>query len=362
MHLAPRRALIAVLAVFGGLSAFALSRMATLGSGATTTAASAARDAGEVRLGWFPNLTHATAIVGVERGLFAAELGRDVKLTTATFNAGPAAIEALFSGALDATYIGPNPAINAFVKSKGQAVRVVAGATSGGAFFVVDPAIVTAADLKGSRVASPQLGNTQDVALRAWLRRAGLKVELRGASDVAILPQENAQTLDAFKNRQIAGAWVPEPWASRLVLEGGGKLLVDERDLWPDRAYVTTQLIVRTEFLEKHREQVKALLRAHVEAGAWLAANEEEAKLLVNGAIARISGRKIDEKLLAAAWKNLTFTNDPIAASLKRSAQEAQAAGLLDLGGLDLASFARIHDLAPLNEVLQERGLAAIRP
>jgi NitT/TauT family transport system substrate-binding protein len=281
-----------------------------------------------------------------------------VKLATATFNAGPAAIEALFSGALDATYIGPNPAINAFVKSKGQAVRVVAGATSGGAFFVVDPSIAKAADLKGRKVASPQLGNTQDVALRAWLKREGLQVDLRGTSDVTILPQENAQTLDAFKSRQIAGAWVPEPWASRLVLEGGGKVLVDERDLWPDRAYVTTHLVVRTDFLASHRDLVQRLLRAHLEAGEWIAGHEDEAKALVNGAIARISGRKIDEKLLAAAWKNLVFTNDPIASSLKRSAQDAQAAGLLDLGGLDLA---RIYDLAPLNDVLKERGLTEIR-
>jgi NitT/TauT family transport system substrate-binding protein len=323
----------------------------------TATAAGGAA-ADEVRLGWFPNLTHATAIVGVEKRLFAKELGAGVKLTTATFNAGPAAVESLFSGAIDATYIGPNPAINAFVKSKGQAVRVVAGATSGGAFFVVDPSIHGAADLKGRKVASPQLGNTQDVALRAWLRGAGLKVDLKGASDVQILPQENGQTLDAFKNRQIAGAWVPEPWASRLLLEGGGKVLVDERDLWPDRAYVTTHLLVRAEFLRDHPERVKALLRAHVDAGVWIAAHPDDARQVVNDAIAKITGKPIGAELLAAAWKNLAFTNDPIASSLKKSAQDAQAAGLLDLGGLDLA---QIYDLGPLNEVLKERGLAAIR-
>jgi NitT/TauT family transport system substrate-binding protein len=320
---------------------------------------SSATSSGEVRLGYFPNLTHATAIVGVERGLFAKELGDGVKLSTPTFNAGPAAIEALFSGAIDATYVGPNPAINAFVKSKGQAVRVVAGATSGGAFFVVDPGIERAADLKGKRVASPQLGNTQDVALRAWLAREGLRIELKGRSEVEILPQENAQTLDAFKNRQIAGAWVPEPWASRLILEGGGKVLVDERDLWPGRAYVTTHLLVRTGFLSEHPERVRALLRAHVDAGAWLASHPDEAKELVNGSIARITGRRLEERLVAAAWKNLSFTNDPLAASLERSAQQAQRAGLLDLGGLDVGA---IYELAPLNEVLKERGLAAIRP
>jgi NitT/TauT family transport system substrate-binding protein len=348
MHLrsSPLAASVAALAVVvGGVVA------------AFRTSASAPAPA-EVRLGCFPNLTHATALVGVERGLFAQELGAGVKLTIATFNAGPAAVEALFSGAIDATYLGPNPAINAFVKSRGEAVRVVAGATSGGALFVVAPSIARAADLKGKRVASPQLGNTQDVALRAWLASQGLRVDRKGASEVEILPQENGQTLDAFKNRQIAGAWVPEPWASRLLLEGGGKVLVDERDLWPDRAYVTTQLLVRTEFLRDHPERVKALLRAHVDAGAWIAAHEDEAQRLVNDAIAKNTGRKLEERLLAAAWKNLAFTNDPIAASLKRSAQDAQAAGLLDLGGLDLA---RIYALGPLNEVLLERGFAAIR-
>jgi sulfonate transport system substrate-binding protein len=311
-----------------------------------------------VRLGYFPNLTHATAIVGVERGLFAKELGPGVTLTTPTFNAGPAAIEALFSGAIDAAYVGPNPAINAFVKSKGEAVRVVAGATSGGAFLVVDPVIGSAADLKGRRVASPQLGNTQDVALRAWLASQGLRIELTGKSEVEIVPQENGQTLDAFKSRQIAGAWVPEPWASRLILEGGGKVLVDERDLWPERAYVTTHLLVRTGFLKGRPERVKALLRAHVDAGAWLAAHPDEARSLVNGSIAKITGRRLDERLVAAAWKNLSFTNDPLAASLERSAQEARRAGLLDLGGLDVGA---IYELAPLREVLKERGVAAIR-
>ena len=355
MHVALRHPLLASLAFVGALTTLVvLTRRAD----ATTSVPPVAVAGQEVRLGYFPNLTHATAIVGVERGTFASELGEGVKLTSATFNAGPAAIVALFSGALDATYIGPNPAINAFVKSKGRALRVVAGATSGGAFFVVDPSIAKAADLKGRKVASPQLGNTQDVALRAWLRRAGLQIELRGASDVSILPQENAQTLDAFKNRQIAGAWVPEPWASRLVLEGGGKVLVDERDLWPGRAYVTTHLVVRADFLASHRELVKRLLRAHLQAGEWIAGHVDEAKTLVNGAIAKISGKRIDARLLDAAWKNLAFTNDPIASSLKKSAQDAQAAGLLDLGGLDLA---QIHDLAPLNEVLEERGFAAIR-
>ncbi|MBL8976754.1 MAG: ABC transporter substrate-binding protein, partial [Myxococcales bacterium] len=185
-----------------------------------------------LRLGYFPNITHAAALVGVSDGIFARQLGA-IKLETFTFNAGPAAIEALLSGSLDASYVGPNPAINAFVKSRGEAVRIIAGATSGGAFLVVRPEISSAADLRGQAVASPQLGGTQDVALRSWLATQGLKTDTSGGGDVSVVPQENAQTLERFRDGKLAGAWVPEPWASRLVLEGGGKVLVDERDLWP---------------------------------------------------------------------------------------------------------------------------------
>src|SRR5262249_54136637 len=159
---------------------------------------------------------------------------------------------ALLAGALDIGYIGPNPAVNAYVQSNGSAVRVVSGAASGGASLVVKPDITKAADLKGKRVASPQLGNTQDVALRTWLKKQGLKTDPQGGGDVQIVPQDNALTLDAFKQNQIAGAWVPEPWATRLVTEGGGKVLVDEKTLWPGGKFVTTNIIVRTDFLKAH--------------------------------------------------------------------------------------------------------------
>ena len=210
-----------------------------------------------LRLGYFPNVTHATALVGVEQGIFAEALGDDVTLETSTFNAGPEAIEALFAGAIDATYIGPNPAINGFAKSDGEALRIVSGATSGGAFLVVKPEITSPADLAGTAIATPPLGNTQDVALRAWLQEQGLSTDESGGGDVSIVPQENSATLDAFKAGHIDGAWVPEPWATRLIQEGGGTVLVDERDLWPDGQYVTTHLIVATQFLDDHPDVVK---------------------------------------------------------------------------------------------------------
>src|SRR5437899_3086070 len=218
-----------------------------------------------LRLGYFTNITHAPALVGLEKGIFADKLGPDVTLAPSVFNAGPAAVEAIFSGAIDATYVGPNPAINAFAKSNGQAVRIISGATSGGAFLVVKPSINSAADLKGKKIAAPQLGNTQDVALRSWLKSKGLSTTTAGGGDVNVVDQDNAQSLDTFKQGKIDGAWVPEPWASRLVIDGGGKVLVDERDLWPAGKYVTTQLVVRTAFLQQHPDVVENLIKGQVE-------------------------------------------------------------------------------------------------
>src|SRR5439155_15511033 len=210
---------LAMLAVGLGLVAAACGGG---GGGGSSTAKSSGHV--DLRLGYFPNLTHATALVGVANGIFAKDLGPNVTLQTKTFNAGPAAVEAMFANSLDITYVGPNPAINAFQKSNGQAVRLIAGATSGGAGLVVKPTINSAADLKGKKLASPQLGNTQDVALRQWLKTKGLNTTPEGGGDVQILPQENSQTLDTFKADQMDGGWVPEPWTSRLVIDGKGKV------------------------------------------------------------------------------------------------------------------------------------------
>jgi NitT/TauT family transport system substrate-binding protein len=303
-----------------------------------------------LRLGYFPNLTHATAIVGVQGGSFERALGPD-RLKVQTFNAGPAAVEALFSGGLDATYIGPNPAVNAYARSEGEAIRIVSGATAGGAFLVVKPGIKKAADLKGKTLATPQRGGTQDVALRWWLRDHGLVTDPDGGGDVSVLPQENAQTLETFRQGSIDGAWVPEPWATRLVREGGGTVLVDEASLWPEGRFVTTHLVVRTEFLEDHPDTVRRLLEGQVEADELVHADPTRAQRLVNEGIEAVTGKALPADLLATAWANLTFTNDPIASSLRASADHAEAVGLLEPVDLD-----GIYDLRLLNEVLAARG------
>jgi len=335
----------------------AAAALAGCGSDSKTDAQAGSVQKVTVRLGYFPNITHAPGLAGVEKGIFAEKLGSNVTLDPKAFNAGPAAVEAVFSGALDATYIGPNPAINAFAKSKGEAVRIISGATSGGAYLVVNPSITSPAGLKGKSIATPQLGNTQDVALRSWLKANKFKTDAQGGGDVKVLPQENAQTLEAFKTGTIAGAWVPEPWATRMVQEGKGKVLVDEKTLWPGGQYVTTHLMVRTDFLNEHPDVVKHLLEGHVAAVDFINANPAEGKALVNQAIQKLTGKSIAQGVLDAAWPNMTFTNDPVASSLRKGADDAKAVGLLDAG----TNLDGIYDLKLLNEVLKAAGRPEVK-
>jgi NitT/TauT family transport system substrate-binding protein len=300
----------------------------------------------ELRLGYFPNVTHATAVYGDAEGVFAEALG-DTQLSTQTFNAGPAAVEALFAGALDATYIGPNPAINAYLRSGGEAVRIVAGASSGGASLVVRPDITEPEQLAGTTIASPQTGGTQDIALRHYLGEQGYEVDERGAGEVSVLAQENSQTLQTFLAGEIDGAWVPEPWASRLVLEGDGSVLVDERDLWPDGRFVTTHLIVRTEYLRDHPQTVQALIEGSVEANRQIDEDPDRAKGVINEALGRLAGKPLPEETLDRAFEQLEITDDPVAASLRESAAHAFDTGLVDEGDLT-----GIYELELLEEVL----------
>jgi NitT/TauT family transport system substrate-binding protein len=304
-----------------------------------------------IRLGYFPNLTHAPALVGVKKGFFASALGSSVTLETHTFNAGGDAVTAILSNSIDASFVGPSPTTNAFVQSHGEAVRVIAGSTSGGALLVVKPSINSIAALKGRKIADPQLGATQDVALRWFLKSNGLTTDTAGGGDVSILPQDNAQTLTAFKQGQIDGAWVPEPWASRLVIEGKGKVLVDERDLWPQGKFVTTNLIVRTDFLQAHPKRVKALLEGLYEAVAYINSNPADAQTLTNAAVGDITGKQLASGVVSAAWPHLAFTLDPLAATLKTSADHAHSVGFL--ASVNLVG---LYDLSLLNQVLAAHG------
>lgn len=322
-----------------------------------TQAGEAAAPSGTLRLGYFGNVTHAPAVIGVEEGIFEDALGADVDLELSTFNSGTEAIEALFAGAIDATFVGPNPAINGYAQSlsEGGALRIVSGTTSGGASLVVRDGIDTPEDLAGAKLSTPSLGNSQDVALRAWLADEGYETDQAGGGDVSIAPQDNADTLTAFVDGAIDGAWVPEPWASRLVLEGGGYVLVNEADLWPGGAFVTTHLVVATKYLDDHPVNVRALVSGLLDSLDYLADEPDQAKTDTNDGIEAITTKRLEDATIDAAWGNLTFTYDPIASSLTASKNDAVKVGLLE--DVDLAG---IYDLSILNALLTERGLAEV--
>lgn len=304
-----------------------------------------------VRIGFFANVTHAPALVAQQLRLFEAFLGKDgTKVEYVAFNAGPAAIEAMKGGAIDISYIGPNPSISGYTSTGGTLLRVVSGATSGGAQFVVKPSINTVADLKGKKFASPQLGNTQDVALRSWLKDQGLKTSTTGGGgDVTIVPTDNATSLTLFKKGDIDGAWLPEPWASRLVLEAGAKVFLDEKSLWPNGQFVTTNIIASQSFLNKYPGTVRSVLQANNSAIKYIAANVTKAKDVVQEQITKWTGKPLPDAVITRSWGNLSFTWNPLPATLAKSADDAVNAGLLTLGQNKLAG---IYDLRLLNQVL----------
>lgn len=310
----------------------------------------------ELRLGYFPNVTHGAALIGLEGGLFQKKLGQNVTLNPQAFNAGPDVVTAIFSGALDASFIGPGPSISAYQKSNGDAIRIVAGAASGGAFLVTKPSITKPADLKGKKIATPQLGNTQDIALRSYLKKQGFTTDTSGGGDVSIVPQDNAVTLTAFQQGQIDGAWVPEPWATRLVNEGGGKVLVNEADLWPKGRYVTTDLIVAKKFLDDHPDVVKQLLEGELAAIKLAKTNRSLAESYVASGIQKATGKAIPANLVTSSFDSIDFTVDPIATSLQKNAIESK-----ELGFTTSSDVKGIYDLTLLNQVLKADGQAAVK-
>lgn len=327
-----------------------LGLVAMMMAGCSSAAGNAPEEVTELRLGYFANVTHAPALVGLQEGLIEDALG-EVDVTTSVFNAGPAAIEALSAGAIDATYIGPNPSINTFIQSGGESAHIVAGAATGGAALVVRDGIDSAADLAGETIATPQLGNTQDVALRSWLADEGFETDTSGGGDVNVTPTENAQTLTLFQQGELDGAWLPEPWVSRLILDAGAHVLVDEADLWPDGAFPTTVLLVRAEFLEEHPEVVKKLLRGHVDAVRWIEEHPDETAGVINDALEAETGKRLDDAVIARALEHVTFSVDPHADTFETLVADGLAAGTQKDGSID-----GLFDLRLLNGLLTDTG------
>jgi NitT/TauT family transport system substrate-binding protein len=307
-----------------------------------------------LRLGHFPNITHAQALIGRATGDFQRTVGVPVRWTV--FNAGPSAVEALFTSAVDAAYIGPNPAINGHIRSAGGSFAIVAGAASGGAALVIRPGarIACDADFHGKTVATPQFGNTQDVAARLWFAQHGLVSRDRGG-DLRILPLANPDQLLMFRRSEIDAAWTVEPWVSRLEQEGGGRIYLDEKTLWPGGRYVTAVLVVRRAFSQEHPDVVRRLLAAHIEATMRLNADREAAATLITAEIKRETAAAIPLAIVRSALNRVEFSWEPLPSALTKAAADAHRVGFLpsepDLSG--------IWELGPLRDVLREKGLPA---
>jgi len=299
------------------------------GAGATLASFATAASATVLRVGYFPNITHAQGVIGAHgtrtgHGWFEQRLGPDVIVQWYPFNAGPSAMEAIFAGSIDLTYVGPNPALNAYIRSRGEEIRVLAGAAEGGAALVV-PAkgpLNSAADFKGRRIASPQLGNTQDVAARVWLKKNGYRVALVGG-DVPVVPTANPDQLALFQQGKIDAVWTVEPWVSRLELEAEGRLLVEQRDA------VTTVLAASAQLLRTRPELAERFVAAHRELTAWVNAHATEAQAQVRSGLSAEAHREISAVLVARAWPRLTFTDRVTRAQLEALVAEAQSVGFL---------------------------------
>jgi NitT/TauT family transport system substrate-binding protein len=342
-----RRLIAAASAVAGGaLVLAACSSSATTNTALSTPGTGAGSSPVTVRLGYLANITHAPALVGVKEGFFTKALGSAGTLKTSVFTSGTQETTAILAGQLDAAYVGPNPAINAWQKSSGSAIKVVSGAATGGASVVVKSSITSASQLKGQSLATPSLGNTQDVALRSWLKGSGLATTTTGGGDVAIKPTTpNSAAVLEFKSGQIAGGSEPAPYDIQMVQDGGHVLFSEPG--------VTTLLVVTQSFLSAHPAIVADLIKAQVEANDFIKNNTAQAEADANAQLAAYTGKALKSSLIAAAFKEITFTDDPDESSLTQDAQQAESVGLLKS-----ADVSGIFDLSVLNSQLAAAGEA----
>ena len=347
-------------------------------TGSTSQTVNAKADA--LKIGYFPNLNHAQAIIGLNNGDFRQIIENDknlgnISLKGIVFTSGPSAIEALYAGQIDVAYVGPNPTINGYIVSGGDGLRVISGASSGGASFVVrnDSGIETVNDLGGKKFASPQLGNTQDVALKKYLIDNGYNT-IENGGNVTVVAAKPADLINMFVNKEIDGAWVPEPLVAILKEQGDGFILVDERDLWPPEGkFVTANILARADYLEKNPEIIKKLLEAHVNETLWInqklsntnnsetdEKNIQELTVAFNEGLKKITGKTYPENQIKDALSRIEFTYDPLSSSLNKIAEDANDLGYINLGSGREIDLSSIYDLGLLNEVLKSKGLSPI--
>jgi len=347
-----RRALTAAAA------AAAITVLAAACGSSTQTGSDSSSSKVVLRLGFLENITHASALIGIKEGFFAKDLGKNVTLKLYPFSTGTEEATALLAGQLDAAYVGPNPAIKAWQTSGGKLIRVISGAAEGGAALVVKKGITSASQLKGQKLATPSLGNTQDVALRYWLKKQGLTTTQTGGGDVPITPiTPNSDAVLAFESGKIAGGWEPAPYDAEM-LAAGGHALVNEASLWPKGQFVTTNLVATQSFITAHPSVISGLLKGQVQANSFIASNKSQAETAANAELATLSGKSLKPSILAAAFQQVTFTNDPIASSLITDAQHAVAVGLLT----PVKNLTSLYDLGPLNKALAAAGQPAVSP
>src|SRR5499425_2225778 len=343
------------------LAAGVAAAVTLVGAGCSSSATGASSSgSGPVvlRLGFQANITHEPALVGIAKGFFAKNLGKNVELKTTVFSSGTEETTAILAGQLDAAYVGPNPALNAWQKSNGTAIKIISGAASGGASLVVKKGTTSASQLKGKSLATPSLGNTQDVALRYWLKQHGQNTTPTGGGDVSIKPiKPNSASVLEFASGQIDGGWEPEPYATEMVLDGGTRL-VNEASLWPGGKFVTTNLVVTQSFLKAHPSAVNGLLKGQIQANSYINADATAAASTANAELTKLLGKGLKPNVLSAALKYITFTDDPIASSLKTDAQHAVAVGLLT----PVQNLPAIYDLGPLNAQLKAAGQPQVSP
>ena len=343
------------------LAAVGVAAVTALGAAACSSSQAASGGSGSsgssgktvvLRLGFLTNITHAPALIGIEKGYFAKALGKNVKIEVHPFSTGTEEGTALLAGQLDAAYVGPNPTFKSWQTSNGKLIKVISGAASGGAALVVKKGITSPAQLKGQKLATPSLGNTQDVALRYWLKQHHLTTTQQGGGDVPITPiTPNSAAVLQFKSGQIAGGWEPAPYDIEMV-QDGGHMLVDEASLWPKGQFVTTNLVVTQQFLAANPTVVNNLLKGQIQANSYIHSDPSGAQAAANKELTSLLGKGLDPSVVAAAFKQITFTNDPIASSLATDAQHAVSVGLLD----PVKDINSLYDLGPLNAQLKAAG------
>lgn len=291
----------------------------------------------KVRVALFANVGHAAPIIGLEKGFFKYTIGDQTAIEYSVFDSGPQVIEAMFSNSIDLGYVGPGPALNGFLKSNGEKIKILSGAASGGSSFVVSPKsqIKSVKDFSGKKIASPQIGNSQDVSLRQYLEQNGLKPVEKGGT-VYVINIQNPDIYTLFSKGDLDAAWVPEPWASRLVLELNGTRLFHEEDLWPDKKFSTVLLIGRTDFIKNHPNITHDWIEAHQKSIDWINKNPNDTQTIFNQFLKKSTGKTLPENILRESFSNIQFTSDPLKESVLTFAKRAYDLGYLGRHGYNL--------------------------